>query len=296
MIAAIALAAARPAPPTAPETAALSARATKADEPAAVPHARKDGSLATILEKPDGLPSLAGPPSILASVSPEMLPRTVFSPTGPTPPAVPVAKPRKPDADEAGTVEVPRLFAYAADASAVEDPFRLILGSDADAASDLQHGVSGNGLDHWWSDRPLPEDAAADSSVECLAQAIYFESRGEPDLGQMAVAQVVINRVKNPAYPDDICGVVYQNRNLFRRCQFTFACDRLADTIREPEAWEKAMRIAKSYASGEAWVAAIGAATHYHAHHVAPGWAQRMKVVKVIEGHIFYMTQNGDWG
>ena len=70
---------------------------------------------------------------------------------------------------------------------------------------------------------------------KCLANAIYFEARGETLRGQAAVAQVVLNRVRNPAYPETICGVVYQNQNLKNRCQFSFACDGKKDRHRQPE-------------------------------------------------------------
>jgi spore germination cell wall hydrolase CwlJ-like protein len=111
----------------------------------------------------------------------------------------------------------------------------------------------------------------------------------------MAVAQVVINRVKNPEYPDDVCGVVYQNRNWFKRCQFTFACDRIRDAVRDEKAWSTARRIAESYAAGQAWLPTLGAATHYHARRVSPRWASQMREIKTIDRHVFYITHGGGW-
>lgn len=169
-------------------------------------------------------------------------------------------------------------------------PFQAVLNPGA-----LPHGVSGNGLDHWWSDRPLPEKITAEEEVQCLAEAIYFEARSEPVDGQAAVAQVIINRVKNPAYPDSICGVVYQNRKWYNRCQFSFACDRIKDVVNDPVAWETATEIAQKYTAGEMWLPQVGASTHYHADYVSPRWAPQMKRIRQIGAHIFYLTLRGDW-
>jgi len=240
----------------------------------------KTDRLATAVPRPKPLVMEQG---LLAPAAPDVLPRTAFVPKpGPT-----RDRPVPPLATSS--------LAYAPEAAAIEEPFRLLLGPEADLLPGRAHGVSGNGLDHWWSDRPLPSDVASERSVECLAKAIYFEARGEPELGQMAVAQVVINRVKNPDYPDDVCGVVYQNRNWFKRCQFTFACDRIRDVVQEEQAWDIAHGIAKSYAAGEAWLPAVGAATHYHAAHVSPGWASEMRRIKTIDRHVFYITHGGGW-
>ena len=81
--------------------------------------------------------------------------------------------------------------------------------------------------------------------MKCLATAIYFEARSEPESGQIAVAQVVLNRVKNPAYPNTVCGVVYQNKDKRNRCQFSFACDGIRDRISEQRAWSSAQALAR---------------------------------------------------
>src|SRR5581483_10954890 len=78
---------------------------------------------------------------------------------------------------------------------------------------------------------------------KCLAEAVYFESRGEPKRGQIAVAQVVMNRVFSGFYPTDVCGVVYQNANRKLACQFTFACDGIPDVVDEPDMWKQAQEI-----------------------------------------------------
>ena len=88
--------------------------------------------------------------------------------------------------------------------------------------------------DHWWLQNPLPAAVFSKAEQTCLANGIYFEARSEPLRGQAAVAQVILNRVRNPAYPDSICGVVYQNDDWFNRCQFSFACDGIKDRVTEP--------------------------------------------------------------
>ena len=110
------------------------------------------------------------------------------------------------------------------------------------------------------------------------------------------MAQVVINRLKNPAYPSTICGVVYQNRKMRNRCQFSFACDGIRDVVRPGAAWNTAQEIARKVVYGEAeWLAYVGSATHYHATYVRPRWAHSMKRMKKIGHHIFYKTYGGGW-
>lgn len=168
-------------------------------------------------------------------------------------------------------------------------PFEALLGEGAGTAK------TAGPLDHWWSDRPLPDDITDARQVKCLAEAIYFEARSESRLGQMAVAQVVINRVKNPAYPDTICGVVYQNKSWFNRCQFSFACDRIRDVVHDGPAWKQAEEIADGYTKQTMWLPEIGASTHYHATYVSPKWAPHMKRLERIGHHVFYLTFGGDW-
>lgn len=123
---------------------------------------------------------------------------------------------------------------------------------------------------------------------QCLATAIYFEARGEPQRGQIAVAQVILNRVASGDYPDTICGVVYQNQSRRNRCQFSFACDGKPDTIKEKRAWAVAEEIAREVVIGDVGVAEIAGATHYHASYVSPRWAPRLKRLARIGHHIFY--------
>jgi spore germination cell wall hydrolase CwlJ-like protein len=127
----------------------------------------------------------------------------------------------------------------------------------------------------------------------CLAEAVYFEARSEPEEGQAAVAQVVLNRVKSGLYPSSICGVVYQNRHRHLACQFTFACEGKALRITDSETWRSASRIAKEVLEGKTYLADVGAATHYHADYVRPRWAKRLKKMDVIGRHIFYKLRPG---
>jgi spore germination cell wall hydrolase CwlJ-like protein len=128
----------------------------------------------------------------------------------------------------------------------------------------------------------------------CLADAIYFEARGESVRGQMAVAQVVINRVFSGYYPNNVCGVVYQNAHRRFRCQFTFACDGLPERISEPIAWERAKHIARDALDGDFWLNDVGKATHYHARWVHPWWVHEMRRLDRIGVHTFYRPRN--WG
>jgi len=129
---------------------------------------------------------------------------------------------------------------------------------------------------------------------KCLADAIYFEARGEPLRGQMAVAQVVMNRVFSGHYPNTVCGVVYQNAHRRLACQFTFACDGIAERINEPAAWERATLIARDALDGKFWLNDVGKATHYHARWVHPWWVREMRKLDRIGVHTFYRPRN--WG
>ncbi len=129
--------------------------------------------------------------------------------------------------------------------------------------------------------------------MRCLAEAIYFEARSEPEEGQAAVAQVVLNRVRHENYPDSVCGVVYQNRHRFLACQFTFACEGRSLRITEPEPWRVAVQIATDVVSGKIYLTDVGASTHYHADYVRPRWAKRLKRMDAIGRHTFYKLRPG---
>jgi spore germination cell wall hydrolase CwlJ-like protein len=130
---------------------------------------------------------------------------------------------------------------------------------------------------------------------QCLATGIYFEARGESVKGQAAVAQVILNRVRNPAYPKTICGVVYQNENWRNACQFSFACDNVKDRVNSAYHWRVARQVAMAVTAGKIWLPEVGSATHYHAVYVRPRWAAEMAKVGRIGMHIFYRTYGGGW-
>ena len=130
---------------------------------------------------------------------------------------------------------------------------------------------------------------------KCLADAVYFEARGEVVKGQEAVAQVVMNRVFSGVYPHDVCGVVYQNAGRHLACQFTFACEgKDLNKIDEPDMWEQAKQIAKDTLDGKIWLAEVGHATHYHAYWVHPSWVHEMARLYHLGVHTFYRPLN--WG
>ena len=128
----------------------------------------------------------------------------------------------------------------------------------------------------------------------CLAEAVYFEARAEAVRGQIAVAQVVMNRAFSGYYPTTVCGVVYQNKYRHFACQFTFACDRYPDVIREPDMWERAQKIAKAMLDGLIWLPEVGKSTHYHAYYVHPSWVAEMKRMYKFGVHTFYRPKA--WG
>ena len=122
----------------------------------------------------------------------------------------------------------------------------------------------------------------------CLARAVYFEARSETDMGQLAVAKVILNRVKSPSYPNSICGVVYQGSGTRNSCQFSFACDGQPDDVKQPGAWDHAKAIAQRAIAGDPAVAMMGKATNYHADYVNPRWAKNMRRLTKIGHHVFY--------
>ena len=130
---------------------------------------------------------------------------------------------------------------------------------------------------------------------KCLAEAVYFEARGEAVRGQIAVAQVVMNRAFSGKYPNTVCGVVYQNKHRHLACQFTFACEgKDLSKIDEPDMWEQAKSIAKDTLDGKIWHAEVGHATHYHAYWVHPSWVHEMTRLYKFGVHTFYRPRN--WG
>ena len=125
-------------------------------------------------------------------------------------------------------------------------------------------------------------------SEDCLAQAVYYEARSESEDGQRAVAQVVLNRVRHPAWPNSVCGVVYQGAlRPGGGCQFTFTCDGSLAIRPYGVAWTEAQRIAAEALGGRTY-APIGLSTHYHTNAVFPAWAPQLVKTATIGAHIFY--------
>lgn len=130
-----------------------------------------------------------------------------------------------------------------------------------------------------------PDDAAR--AIDCLTAAVYYEARSESDEGERAVAQVVLNRVRDPAFPSSICGVVYQGSTRPTGCQFSFSCDGSMNHPIQPAAWARARAVATGALAGLVY-APVGSATFYHANYVSPWWASSMKQVASVGAHIFY--------
>lgn len=128
--------------------------------------------------------------------------------------------------------------------------------------------------------------------LECLADAVYYEARGETPSGQAAVAQVVMNRVRHPAFPKSICGVVFQGAVNRTGCQFSFACDGSMRRARDVGAWARARKIASRTLAG-AMPSEVGSATHFHTINVSPGWGPRLLRVAQVGMHIFYRFGRG---
>lgn len=145
------------------------------------------------------------------------------------------------------------------------------------------------------ADLPRPWHAAGTArdqarALQCLTSAIYYEAATEPDAGQRAVAQVVLNRARHPSYPDTVCGVVYQGSERSTGCQFTFTCD--GSLARAPAAlyWQRARKVAAEALAGSVYAPA-GFATHYHTTEVSPYWAPSLDFLGTIGAHRFYRWQ-----
>lgn len=132
------------------------------------------------------------------------------------------------------------------------------------------------------------------NAIDCLSSAIYYEAGNETSQGKRGVAQVVLNRVRHPAFPNSICGVVYQGSERRTGCQFSFTCD--GSLARRPTriSWEQARLIAIGAISG-AVEPSVGMSTHYHADYVIPYWAQSLNKIVKVGSHIFYRWK-GSWG
>ena len=134
--------------------------------------------------------------------------------------------------------------------------------------------------------RPATE-ADRKRALRCLTQAVYYEAALEPTEGQEGVAQVVLNRVRDPNYPNTVCGVVYQGAERTTGCQFSFTCDGALSRAPINWAWNRAARVAERALAGHV-ATRVGTATHYHADYVHPWWSPTLAKITQVGAHIFY--------
>lgn len=129
--------------------------------------------------------------------------------------------------------------------------------------------------------------ADMETATDCMAQAIYYEANSEPFAGQLAVAQVILNRLRHPRFPKTICGVIHQGNERATGCQFTFACDGSLARKPDPTGLQRARLVAQAALHG-AVSAQAGQATHYHTIWIVPVWAPELRKVAIISHHVFY--------
>lgn len=177
----------------------------------------------------------------------------------------------------------------------VDDKAQLVLqGQDAEARNALIP-VSGLPLGHMKSFLLAPVAGGTyGTALRCLTQAVYYEAANEPLRGRRAVAQVVLNRMHHPDYPNTVCGVVYQGSERVTGCQFSFTCD--GSLLRRPMAapWAEAQEVARQALAGYV-EPSVGTATYYHADYVLPKWAFQLDKIEQVGRHIFYRLP-GRWG
>lgn len=138
--------------------------------------------------------------------------------------------------------------------------------------------------DAFLSQRPK---ATGGEQWQCLSEALYFEARGESVKGQFAVAEVILNRVSSPAFPNTVCGVIHQGTGKKYQCQFTYTCDGRAEVISEPAAWDRVSKVARLMLDGAPRPLTEGA-TFYHTRAVTPSWARKFARTAQIGVHYFY--------
>ena len=134
----------------------------------------------------------------------------------------------------------------------------------------------------------------------CMALGLYHEARGEPVIGQYGVAATILNRVRSSAYPNSICGVVFQNKHKKYRCQFSFACDDISDKPRQTESYAKMQKLSKTLLLkgmareakfiGQGFQSSVDDMTHYHRHDVKPLWSKKLQQVSKLGAHVFFKS------
>lgn len=148
------------------------------------------------------------------------------------------------------------------------------------------------------ADRPSPFVIKPDApgyerALDCLASAVLYEAGDDP-VGQAAVAQVIINRMRHPAFPHSVCEVVYQGSERSTGCQFTFTCDGALSRIPSPAAWKRASETAAAFLAGKTYPK-VGMATHYHTDWVHPYWSPTLDKIAQVGTHLFFRWR-GTWG
>jgi len=133
----------------------------------------------------------------------------------------------------------------------------------------------------------MPAYKATPAERQCLALAVYFESRAESVEGQQAVAAVVLNRVRDEKFPDEICGVVHEGGGKRSRCQFSWFCDGRSDKPRDPVSWQRSLDVADAALNGEISDPTDGA-LYFHNTNVRPKWRKKMTKTASIDNHVFY--------
>lgn len=178
--------------------------------------------------------------------------------------------------------------------AAAETPLSRLLDTERQAMARLPESRLASFFERPALEIEYSADWLAAQSVEaegadwrCLAEALYFEARGEGVKGQFAVAEVILNRADSPEYPDTVCGVVHQGTGRKYQCQFTYTCDGHKEVISEPRAFDRAGKVAHVMLQGVPRPLTKGA-THYHARSVSPAWARRFPRTATIGVHHFY--------
>lgn len=194
----------------------------------------------------------------------------------------------------AATIRVPFEGLTKIDAMAVDDRSQLIAEGDAAKQRNAALPTAKLVAEQASAFSMLRFAGAEPTALKCLTQAVYYEAAVEPMQGRRAVAQVVLNRVRHPAYPKSVCGVVYQGSERRTGCQFSFTCD--GSLLRGPSAkpWREAEAVAQAALAGYV-EPTVGTATHYHADYVLPRWAFELDKIEQLGRHIFYRF-DGAWG
>jgi len=191
------------------------------------------------------------------------------------------------------TVTLPEARPFSELVGEAEDGTPLTLTAEEEAA--VRAAIEADLAAHSGYDGPrprgiaFPQASSADSAraLQCMTQAIYYEAGNEPEAGQRAVAQVVLNRVRHPGYANTICGVVYDGSERSTGCQFTFTCDGALARRPVPSVWARSQRYAREAIAGRAF-GEVGYATHYHTLDVWPYWGRSLTMTNMIGRHLFH--------